>query len=54
MKKLLLFSFILLTSLACEDECENTTEDCTEVPPIGELSHDYFMRLFYNSTSNAC
>ncbi len=54
MKKLLLLSFVLLTSLACEDECENAPEACTEVPATEELCDAYFMRWFYNSTTNAC
>jgi len=36
------------------DNCENAPEGCTEVPPVGELCDGYFMRWFYNSTSNAC
>jgi len=55
MKKLLLLSFILLISLACEDNCENIPEACTETPPKDELLFDvYLIHWFYNAKINAC
>lgn len=54
MKKLLLLSFIFLTSLACENECDNQTEVCSETPATNEDCDAYFMRWFYSSTANAC
>jgi len=34
MKKLFFISFIILTSLACENNCENQPEACTEAPAM--------------------
>lgn len=54
MKKLLFISMLFLTSLACEDPCENQPEGCADVPPTDELCDGYFMRWFYDADTNAC
>jgi len=53
MKKLLLLSFIVVASLACEDECDNQTAACNETVPL-EACQAYFVRWFYDSNTNAC
>jgi len=54
MKKLLFIFFIILTSLACETNCEDQAEACTEVPAMNEDCDAYFMRWFYDSAANTC
>jgi len=53
MKKLLFVFFIILTSLACENNCENQPEACTDILP-NEDCEAYFMRWFYDDGTNTC
>jgi len=54
MKKLFFILTIILTSLACEDNCENQVEACAEATPPDEACLAYFVRWFYNDATKTC
>ena len=54
MKKIIILAFVVMTSFACEHDCENQTETCAEVPAMNEDCDAYFMRWFYDNATNTC
>ncbi len=58
MKHIIAIATICLLSLtsACNKtrQCETDNPICTERPPTDELCQAYFVRWFYNASTNSC